>query len=379
MVITAVITDTQMGLHQLLYRLVPVVQLARMRAAQAQAKEGTLQAYSSESFDVGPAGLDRVTTDRASYPNATDPVRALLDVYSQNGVAAQVVIALDTGLTTTQMVNLNAGYQTISLTVAGSITPGLRTLTAILLMGEYWTARSTSFDYGTSLPDLRPSAPSVAPGGHVTRTVIVMVGNEGRSTAAATTAYFYDGTPITGTLIGAAPVPALAPGEMAVVPVVWGVQGQGGEHTLYVSVEPVGEFDETDNDAWIAVTLPRLDAGLAVTPASIAAGESVTLSLWLENLQGAATLPATATVEIRSPVGAVVYSRNWGLTLNGGEVRRLEAVWQSGTDAAEGMYAVLQEVEDAYGERVLNGATFAITIRPGRALFRVYLPLVLRK
>ena len=373
-VITAVITDTQMGLHQLLYRLAPVGQVANLPYILAAEEEGAPQADGAEGFDAGPAGLDRVTTDEESYANTGDPVRALLDIYSEEGGPAEVVITLDDGPATTQPVTLTAGYQTVTTTLTAPILPGRRTLTATLLMNGYWVARQTGFDYGISLPDLRPGAPWVAPGGKITRTLAAPVSNDGEGAAITTTARFTQD----GTFIGMAAVPALEAGEQAVVLVVWDVQGQGGEHTLYITVDPVTEFDEKNNTAQADVTLPRLDTGLAVEPGSILAGEPVTLTTYLENLQGVATLPVTATVEMRSPLGTVVYSQTWTLTLGGGEEKWLDDVWQSGVDAVLGVYAVMQEAEDAYGEQQVQATSFTVAVREERPEKRVYLPVVLR-
>ena len=359
-VVTAVVTDTQMGLHLLSYRLIQ----------EGPAGEASL-ASGSLAFDVGSAVMNRVTTDRESYANPTDPVQALLEAYSQAEGFAQVLLTLDDGPTTTQAVSLSVGYQTLTVTLDGPIPAGERRLTVTLQTDGYWAARRTRFDYGTSLPDLYPGAPWVAGGGTTTRTLTALVSNEGQSTAAATTACFYactepcrsNGTPITGTLIGTASVSALNAASQTVASVVWDVQGQGGEHKLYVTVDESGvvsELDEENNAAQAGVTLPRLDSGLAVAPASIEAGEAVTLTARLENLQEATVLPVTATVEIRSPLGAVVYSHTWMLTLSGGEEQWLDDAWQSEADAEPGVHAVLQEVTDVYGEYALHNASFTI-------------------
>jgi hypothetical protein len=142
------------------------------------------------------------------------------------------------------------------------------------------------------------------------------------------------------------------------------------------ALEQVNEFDLSNNQAASEVTLPRLDAGLEVVPASLEAGDDVTLTLSLENLQAGAALPVTVSVNIRSPLGTVVYSRIWNLTLTGGETRQLTDTWSSGEDAAAGGYSVLQEVEDAYGTRTWNNALFVVN--GGPVGYYIYLPLVVR-
>jgi hypothetical protein len=91
----------------------------------------------------------------------------------------------------------------------------------------------------------------------------------------------------------------------------------------------------------------------------------VTLTSWLKNLQGAAALPVTVVVEIRSPQGSVVHSQAWTRVLSGAQELALSDAWQSGASAEAGTYAVLQQVWDAYGEHDLNGASFTVTAQPG--------------
>ncbi|MBN1889247.1 MAG: carboxypeptidase regulatory-like domain-containing protein [Thermoflexales bacterium] len=377
--VSSTITGTQMGLHRLFYRLVPPGSGQGWTPPAREVKD-RFPAELTERFDVGPAGLGRVATELASYAAATDMVQVVLDVYSQAGGPAQLVVTLDDGLVTTRSLSLAEGYQLVVVPLSGAISPGARQLTATLTMSDregrsYWAAGQADFVYGDSLPDLYAGTPLAAPGGTITRTLASVVANEGQSAATATTARFYDGTPLTGTLIGAAAVPALDVGETAAVSVVWDVQGQGGKHTLSVAVEPVGEFDETDNEAQSIVSLPRLDSSLEVAPALVEAGKAVTLTSRLKNLQGAAALPVTVAVEIRSPQGSVVHSQAWTRVLSGAQELALGDAWQSGAGAVAGTYAVLQQVWDAYGEHDVSGASFTITAQPG---YRIYLPLVIR-
>jgi hypothetical protein len=94
----------------------------------------------------------------------------------------------------------------------------------------------------------------------------------------------------------------------------------------------------------------------------------------LENLQATAELPVTATVQIRSPLGAVVHEQVWSETLQGAE-KWLQTSWQSGTDAVPGTYSVLQEAWDVHGESYLNRSSFTLGIAETRY---IYLPVVLR-
>jgi hypothetical protein len=97
--------------------------------------------------------------------------------------------------------------------------------------------------------------------------------------------------------------------------------------------------------------------------------------VWLENLQAGAELPVTATVQIRSPLGMLVHEQAWSETLLGAEGKWLNTSWQSGPEAELGIYSVVQEAGDAYGEAYLNRSSF--TVGPVE-IWPVYLPLVVR-
>jgi hypothetical protein len=282
-----------------------------------------------------------------------------------------VTLHLDEGPLTQQGTTLGAGCDVLTVTLNGPIPPGRRTLTATLEMDGQAAEATSAFAYGTSLPDLRPGAPWVATGGTVTRTLTAQVSNEGQSAAPATTVRFYDGS----SPVGTAPLPELEAGGQATVSIVWDIQGAGGERTLRVSVDPVGEFDTDNNQAQTVVTLPRLSSGLSVPSPHIQVGGTATIRVWLENLQAGAELPVTATVQIRSPLGVLVHEQACSETLLGGEGKWLYAAWPSGPEADLGTYSVVQEAWDAYGEAYLNRSSFTV----GAVEFwNIYLPLVVR-
>ena len=362
-VITVAVTDSQMGLHQLLYEM------------GAPSTEGTPQPDGMEAFDIGPAGLDRVTTDQESYESAVDAVLALLDIYVSEGSVDEVALTLDRGPATTRPVTLTAGYHTLTVTLDGPIPAGERELTATLSIDGYWASRQTGFEYGTSLPDLRPGSPWVGPGGILTRTVSAVVGNDGQGGATATSAHFYDGDPSQGgSPIGTESVPALDSGDQAMISLVWDTAGEGGDHTVYVSVDPVDEFDEENNSASGSVTLPRLSSALAVSPPSIGAGESVAVEVTLVNLQATAVLPVTATVWIHSPAGTAVFSQTWEVTLSGGEGRLLGTSWQSTWDADAGVYPATVQATDVYDGYELDNTFFVVSLERSY----LYIPLIVR-
>ncbi len=359
-VVSGTLTGARMGLYRLMYQLV------RPRTSffapwWLTSGNDSVQASGTESFDFGPGSLGDLTTEREAYTGTTEAVQVSMDIYSLNAQEAQIILSLDSGAVSTKTVALIAGYQTVTATLDPPIPVGRRLLEARLEIGEYWDSRQVGFDYGTSEADLWCNGVSVADGGPVTRTVSTLVGNSGSEPADPSIVRFYDGRPdLGGTLIGTATLDALAPFSNTFVSTVWEIGGEGGEHLLYVEVEPVPEFDTANNATQITVTLPRLDGDLTVVSPHIVAGEPLTFIVYLANLQGAASLPVTTFVEIRSPMGETVYSETRTLTLAGGEQRWEEFVWNSDPTAQAGVYAVIQETVDAYGEQEAHGDGFML-------------------
>jgi len=241
--------------------------------------------------------------------------------------------------------------------------PGHRVLTASFSIHGMSSQGTTAFDYGTSLPDLAPGQPSIEPAPWTfyvpTRTLSLIVSNQGASTAAGTQAAIYDESS-GGDLIGAAVVPSLEPGQQAVVEIVWDVAGQGGDHLLKVVVDPVDEFDTMNNTSKGVVTLPRLASSLSIGSSSIAAGDSFAMQVVLENLQSDATLPVTATLRIGAPTSGTVFTETWSLTLIDGEQRFLDTVWDLPADADIGLYFIEAEITSVYGDYHLHRSFFAV-------------------
>ena len=160
--------------------------------------------------------------------------------------------------------------------------------------------------------------------------------------------------------------------------VVVRIDSGSGEIRVYLVktvVDPVTEYDAGNNEAQAVVTLPRLDTALSVAPGHVEPGGTVGLAVRLENLQATAALPVTSTIQIRTPLGSLVYEQLWTETLAGSEVRWLDTAWPSGEGAVLGTYSVLQGSCDAYGECYQNRSSFIVGPLDTRF---VYLPLVRR-
>jgi hypothetical protein len=138
----------------------------------------------------------------------------------------------------------------------------------------------------------------------------------------------------------------------------------------------VSEYNTGNNQAQAVITLPRLDTDLTVAPGHVEAGGTIALGVQIENLQAAADLPVTATLQIRSLLGNLVYERVWTETLVGSEVWWLNDVWQSGEGPVLGIYSVVQETCDSYGECYQNRSSFIVGPLDTHS---IYLPLVMRR
>ena len=180
------------------------------------------------------------------------------------------------------------------------------------------------------MPDLQPLGLWLEPDQANNAGLVTLVRNGGAGPSAATTVRFYLGDPGQGgILMGTSGLASQAPGQSSAVTVPWDTTGRGGDNPFFVVVDPVTEYDQTNNTAQAIIRLPRFGAGWAANPGSIYPGQGVTLSVQLENLQANATLPITASVEIRSPIGTLVYAHSWVLLLAEGADRLVTTVWQS--------------------------------------------------
>jgi PKD repeat protein len=366
-VVTAVITSSQMGLHQLLYTMSPAGTGKLLRQFQDGGNGGP--ADGMEGFDIGPATLDRVTTNQVSYVDPGDPVYALLDIYSQLGGPAQVSVLLDVGPETNTGIVLDPGYQTISVTLSSPIPPGSRVLTATLLMDGFWSARSTSFDFGADLPDLVPGAPALSSG-----EINVMVANAGQGeSSAAALEILLDGS----ALIGTYGVPELLPGETVVITAPWNTMGQGGDRVLSAIVDPAGfvvEYDESNNTSERAITIHRLELETALDDEIYIPGEVVSITAQLLNNTGS-SFGVVLTSTIIGPDGLVVFTDDRPLTLSPGPSD--ETVSWPSTGHQTGLYALHQEARDGYDEVVLEYISFELSLAGPQANFTSNSPVAL--
>jgi PKD repeat protein len=354
-----------MGLHQLLYNMSVVS--GSQRQPQNEGNEGP--ADGMEGFDIGPATLDRVTMDQPSYASASDPARAILEIYSHSGGSAQANITLDAGPETIQVVVLDPGYQTISVTLSGPIPAGDRALTTTLVMDGYWSARNTSFVFGSDLPDLTPGAPALSEGD-----VNVMVSNVGQGESIATTLDLWrDG----GLFLGQSEVPALLPGQITVISIPWDTMGHGGDRILSAIVDPAGivdEYDEANNTSEQALSLQRLELETYLDDQIFLVGETVTVTTQLTN-RSDASFGIVLTTTIFSPDGLVAFRYERPLSLTPGGNEEL-VIWPS-IGNQTGLYSLHQETLDDFGQTQNSYIPFELSLSAPQAGFSHNTPVTL--
>jgi subtilase family serine protease/flagellar hook assembly protein FlgD len=172
------------------------------------------------------------------------------------------------------------------------------------------------------LPNLQVAAFDVAvvpnpPEDGETATVTVAVRNGGQRPSSPTLLDVTRGDPrFGGQLIGRTAVPALAPGQQALVPVPWNTSGQRGTHEVFVRADAdfrLAEGDETDNEAAVPVTVTG----------PLPPGPDLELALLRGRPERLLAIPQEQVVEAvvrnlgRDPVTSVVALRDAGGTLLG--------------------------------------------------------------
>ncbi len=129
-----------------------------------------------------------------------------------------------------------------------------------------------TFNWAASLMSALPAV--VRDGQRVA--LAVNVANNGTVAAPPTTLKIYDGDPATGAMLMELPVPALAPGALAVVKGSWNTFGQVGNHLLTALVDPAAqgtEMTRSDNSTTVRVAVSAAPAGAdpTVTAADVQA------------------------------------------------------------------------------------------------------------
>lgn len=257
------------------------------------------------AFDVGDAVLLGISPDKKDYPSASEPVTAVVSMYGTGN--ANLEILVDDAIVRTEPVTLN-GVATLSLELP-SMTPGTHALKAILKAGGLTSTKSSSFKYGSSLPDLAPTiTPSAEIGPDATMQFTVSVTNHGSDASSATTLSVFDGD----NLIDSKSVRALNAADVDTISVAWNILGKTGDHIIKAVVDPqntVIEFDENNNTAVVNITIPAdttppLTVITVGSPKYDANGDIFSSSGTVFSLIATDDLSGVAMTEYRLDVGA---------------------------------------------------------------------------
>lgn len=319
----------------------------------------SLLASGSVAFDVGPAAVLGVRTDKYAYPDPAETVQATVVLFVSSPATLELDVD-DQQAATRELAQ--SGIVEIQIPLTG-VSPGRHDLVARAVGGGYTSERRTPFEYGTSLPDLVVSPAvgrAVTPAGGWR--LGVTVSNAGPTDAAATTVTLTEA----GAPVGSATVPALAAGGSSDIQVDWNVLGAAGSHEIHATVDPSGavaEFSEDNNVSIATVEVPNLAMGVVPSAPSYPANAEATFTLSVTNLTaGSSYSGLTGTVSITRPDGAVFALPAVGLP----EVGPLGSVtgaapWVVGP-SAPGVYGVSAELTDSGGAVVARGLTsFQVT------------------
>ena len=329
-----------------------------------QPASDALLASGSLGFDVGNAAVLGLRTDKADYPLPTEPVTATVSAF----VSGPATLRLDLdGQEAASQEVAAGGIAEIPVTLP-SVEPGPHRLEAVMEGAGYTSRGSASFTSGTSLPDLVAGLPLAGPGTGASWAVDVGVSNVGRNAAPGTSLDVRD--PVTGSLIGTAPVPALGAGASATVSVPWDVLGGAGSRQVQAVADAgaaVAEYREDNNVATASVDVPAL-VMQAISEPSYPANADAVLGARLLNLTGDVTYSGLSLLgSVARPDGSIVGLPPAAFPPVAPESSSFAAVpWAVGT-SAPGLY-VLQVTAIDSGGASLAQAEAGFNVLPTVAL-----------
>jgi PKD repeat protein len=332
-------------------------------------------AAGAAGFDVGAVMLAGLTTDKDVYAYTDEVVNLQVQAFGVATSTGTLDLKLDGVSVQSQPLTSGEGIQSFDMPLAVPVTPGFHRLSAVLESGDGPSQSTTYFTYGTQAADLQASA--LWPAGaadSITRTLNVLVANQGGEPAPASLLAFYDGDPAgDGVLIGQAPVSDLDVDAETQTQIVWNIRGQGGAHLLYTmadSENDVAEFRENNNVRQTSVTLPRFILRAVALEETYELGEVLTPSVRLENLLGDTSLAGTLTTTI-SFIGEDLYydviSQTHVLMLAPEETEDVSLTWDT-AQLSSGLYRIEHTFVDDTGEE-RSAESLIELIEPTRAYF----------
>jgi PKD repeat protein/ligand-binding sensor domain-containing protein len=336
--LTIPLTTNQAGPHRLVYHLTDPTDPDRVYAA------------GEEEFDIGPATVLSVRTDRPDYIGATAPVQVIATLFAAEDKLGQLELLLDGDSVTTQAVNLVAGPQTVTLPLSGPLSSGWHTIQVRMTVDGLSGVASTDFAYGAFGSDIVVSPPRLFKPSGFMATVYTYLYNLGDEAAPPTTMRLYNGDPaVNGVLIDEVSVPSLPAREpfynhTEEFLITWDVSGQAGLHTLYVvadATDSVQEINEDNNIALAEVEVPTLSLSPSTDKEVYQADETVDITVEIANLQASSDIDLTLTT-LTDLLGFKPFLITESLTIPAGAVVERQYTWED-TETRGGVYNLIAE------------------------------------
>jgi uncharacterized repeat protein (TIGR01451 family) len=309
-----------------------------------------LLASGSEAFDVGDAVLLGLSTDKTDYPENTETVNVTVSIYGT--VDASLELQLDGSTVESESVSLD-GFTTKAFSLQPSdVSPGTRTLKAILTAGGLTSTKETSFTYGSNLPDLvaEISYQQSAISKDNTIQITATVRNQGKTTSDATTISLYDGDPSTGSgLIETKSIGSLNSGGSEEITFTWNVLGKAGEHTIKAVVDPdntVTEFNEENNESTLNVTVPDISLITETDKDTYKIRQKVNINSTITNLTASTTYQnLTITTTATDSSGKEVYNKSTVIeAIQPSSTITHTETWNTTGLTTDGIYTITQSV-----------------------------------
>lgn len=323
-------------------------------------KEDQLVVSGRLAFDVGDAVLMGITTQYFEYKQGSETVIVNVDHFGTG--SAQLELYLDEEKVQERTVSLNGMSRTQLSLNPSQISGGLHYLRAVITKDSLTSTKSTSFIYGTYLPDLTLSLVGTESQG-LDYTYTLSVGNSGQTAAPATSLTFCDNDATLTTLS----VPTLLPGAFHQAVVTWTGSGKAGIHEFVFtadSASTVKEFNESNNTLTFTEEIPLLFYSLEVDPTIWPANTPVTILTRLINNQ---PTPAVLTLNMNitnDDTGQTVFQRNQPETLSAFASKTVSDTFETGVYPA-GSYTLSQNIS---GEGVDLFKDISVYIQATKAL-----------
>lgn len=258
------------GMHRLVYAL--------------YTSDDKLIVSGSEAFDCGGGVVLGVSTEKRNYPSATEEVKAFVSLFG-DGEAALALFIDDEQIKT--MTVALSGVITEEIVLQSSLLePGTLMLRAELQKDNLVSRKETSFNYGSSLPDLALTGLTYESEA-LTYTIRAEAVNQGLENSSATSIAFYEGDPDGGgILIGAGGIGGLDAGESSGVEIQWSGQGKSGNNVIYAVVDSansVKEFNEENNEASLSLNIPEIFHELRLDKPAYSAYEDLYITTHIIN------------------------------------------------------------------------------------------------